>query len=122
MRTLNLPCVFFVILMLFVLLVNGLVGARAQNNSAEFATTHNSFLAPQKCGLGRTWVTGEVNWFGNWGWQGVWTRRGDSNTFDATWTRRADGVQLKDVVTVTIQGTSVYVSRPSCEYRGTFQN
>ncbi len=31
-------------------------------------------------------------------WDGVWTRRGDSNTFDAEWQNSASGTVIRDVI------------------------
>ncbi|HEX4951040.1 MAG TPA: DUF3011 domain-containing protein [Blastocatellia bacterium] len=57
------------------------------------------------------------------GYTGVWTRRGNSNVFDAVWTR--DRQQVTAVLTITNQGNRVFVKRTSssdgylCEYEGT---
>ena len=60
------------------------------------------------------------------GYTGVWTRRGNSNVFDAVWTRdRQDRRQVTAVLTITNQGNRVFVKRTSssdgylCEYEGT---
>jgi hypothetical protein len=69
------------------------------------------------CGSGVRWNESES------GWKGDWKRRGDTNTFDATWTK--GGERVTAMLTVTINGSSVTVERPnasdsnSCTYTGT---
>jgi alkylated DNA nucleotide flippase Atl1 len=67
--------------------------------------------------LGRVWQESES------GWQGVWTRRGTSNVFDAVW---ADGsARASAELTITISGDQVTVDRRNqtdsgtCDYVGT---
>lgn len=66
--------------------------------------------------LGKVWRENES------GWSGVWTRRGNSNTFDATWTKGAGRVTA--VLTIQIRGNSVSISRNqgsdgnNCKYTG----
>jgi hypothetical protein len=67
--------------------------------------------------LGRLWQESES------GWQGVWTRRGTSNVFDAVW---ADGsARATAELTITISGNQVTVKRRNktdsgtCDYVGT---
>ncbi len=55
-------------------------------------------------GLGRVWHEQEN------GWSGVWSRRGESNTFDATWTK--DGARVTAVLTMALQdGDRVSIHR-----------
>jgi hypothetical protein len=55
------------------------------------------------------------------GWSGEWVRRGNSNVYDASW----GGGAVKAILTITISGNSVYVSRQNatdannCQYQGT---
>ena len=73
--------------------------------------------ASRGCGLGTRWRGMDG------GWSGVLTRRGNSNLFDGVWTR--DGQQFTAVLTVSIDGNRVNVSRRNstsggdCELNGT---
>lgn len=57
------------------------------------------------------------------GYTGTWVRRGNSNEYDAVWTK--DRRQVTGVLTITTQGNRVFVRRTSssdgylCEYEGT---
>ena len=68
--------------------------------------------------LGRRW-----NIVGAGGWTAVWTRRGNSNTFDGVWTGPR-GQRETTVVTVTIDGRNVTANRTQssdgflCRYTG----
>ena len=66
--------------------------------------------------LGRAWNEQES------GWNGVWTRRGRSNVFDAVWTRPGQRQQERAVLTVNIRGNVVSVARRqqrgTCNYSG----
>lgn len=54
--------------------------------------------------LGRVWVQSEN------GWSGTWTRRGDSATFDAVWTK--GGERVTAVLTITaVNGREVRIRR-----------
>ena len=70
--------------------------------------------------LGRTWYENES------GWTGVWTRRDDSQMFDAVWTRGSQSLTAQ--LWITIQGDRVTVHRPNssngdkCEYTGEIAN
>ena len=65
--------------------------------------------------LGRVWNEAES------GWNGVWTRRGTGNTFDATWTAPGNK-QDRAVLTINIRGNQVTVFRQqprgTCNYTG----
>jgi len=65
--------------------------------------------------LGRVWNEQES------GWNGVWTRRGRSNTFDALWTTPGQP-QERATLTINIRGGEVSVARRqqkgTCTYRG----
>lgn len=60
------------------------------------------------------------------GYNGVWTRRGNSNEYDAIWTRGRQEVTA--VLSITTQGNRIYVKRISssdgylCEYEGVVGN
>lgn len=65
--------------------------------------------------LGRVWRESEV------GWDGTWTRRGNSNVFDAVWTKA--GERETAMLTISIRGSEVSVLRDNgrnrtCRYDG----
>ncbi|WP_046176209.1 hypothetical protein [Domibacillus indicus] len=68
--------------------------------------------------LGRRWNEQEG------GWTGVWTRRGNSNIFDARWTQPGQQ-DVTAVLSISIDGNTVRVARRNssdgnnCDYRGT---
>lgn len=75
---------------------------------------------PPESGLGdmNVWDASEN------GWTGVWTRRGQSNQFDAVWHK--GGATVKALLTLTVQGNSVKIQRRASsdgvsdrEYEGT---
>jgi hypothetical protein len=57
------------------------------------------------------------------GYTGVWTRRNNSNEYDAVWTRQRQ--QITGVLSITTQGNRVFIKRLQstdgqlCEYEGT---
>jgi hypothetical protein len=53
--------------------------------------------------LGRVWYEHEA------GWNGVWTRRGYSNVFDAVWAK--GGASATAVLVIDIRGNSVRIKR-----------
>ena len=67
--------------------------------------------------LGRVWQESES------GWSGVWTRRGDSNVFDAVWNKPGQAT-VHAVMTMTVSGNTVSIQRssltgaPEHTYRG----
>ena len=74
-----------------------------------------------RCGLGNSWGEEES------GWSSVWTRRGSSNVFDASYTN-PDGRRASTVNAITIEGNRVSIRRTSssdgnlCTYEGTIQS
>ena len=65
--------------------------------------------------LGRFWRVNEIGV-----WEGTWTRRGDSNVFDAYW-KHTNGSEERDVITFkyTLDDGQIVLSRPGTgEYRG----
>ena len=54
------------------------------------------------------------------GWKGVWTRRGNTNTFDGTWTRAGSSPVVAEL-TIEIRGNQVSITRQggACNYTGT---
>ena len=73
---------------------------------------------PQTVRLGTVWYENEASY------GGVWTRRGDSNVFDAVWTYGDD--TITGVLTMEIRGNSVNIVRLDSSgnyvfsYSGTF--
>lgn len=67
--------------------------------------------------LGRRWDVQEG------GWRGVWTRRGNSNTFDARWTRQG-AAPITAVLRMQQDGNNIRIQRRNssdgnnCEYTG----
>ena len=55
------------------------------------------------CGLGARWEETEN------GWNGTWTRRGNSNIFDAAW--RNGSATGSSVLTMTLNGNRVHIER-----------
>lgn len=55
------------------------------------------------CGVGVRWDESEN------GWNGTWTRRGTSNTFDAVWSN--GGASGSSVLTLTLTGNRVHIER-----------
>ena len=70
--------------------------------------------------LGRIWYEEEVS-----GWQGVWTRIGDTNQFEAKF-RHPSGQQIGGKLKMEVVSNSVYIHRwnpgtwGTCDYVGTF--
>jgi hypothetical protein len=87
--------------------------------SGPFATANGQ--TRQGCDLGTVWDEFEVG-----GWNGTWTRRGNSSTFDAVY--RLSGYEdVISVLNISISGNSVSISRTdssgessmsSCRYEG----
>jgi hypothetical protein len=73
------------------------------------------------CGLGMRWQEEEASW------RSVWTRRGSSNVFDASYTGPA-GERAATVNVVSIEGNRVSIKRSAssdgygCNYEGTVQS
>ncbi len=77
----------------------------------------------QSANLGSVWNEQEA------GWQGVWTRVGKSNSFQAVWTKDAKVVRAN--LTMRLSGNVVSISRDDtmgsgvgkagCEYTGTIK-
>ena len=79
-----------------------------------FAAVNTVQADPGPDRLGKVWrvVEGDKNW------TGVWTRRGDSNTFDAVW--HGYGQRQTAVLTMTLEGNRVRIVRGAGDvYTGT---
>nr|WP_103625988.1 hypothetical protein [Bacillus thuringiensis] len=69
-------------------------------------------------GLGKLWLEREG------GWNGIWTRQGNTNVFDARWQHHANP-DVTAVLTITRAGNNIYVARRessdgnNCDYVGT---
>lgn len=74
------------------------------NQSNDKHDIVSSWNVKQAGDLGNRWDVIEP-----FGWKGVWTRRGNSNVFDALWTNQ--GRQEKALLTITINGNTVNVQR-----------
>ncbi|WP_449622283.1 hypothetical protein [Robertmurraya sp. Marseille-Q9965] len=61
-------------------------------------------LSSRQVNLGTRWEVEEG------GWRGVWTRRGNSNTFDGRWTRQGSN-PITAVLTIQVFGDFVSISR-----------
>jgi hypothetical protein len=59
--------------------------------------------SPESDKLGTVWHSKEL------GWDGVWTRRGNTNVFDAVWTKGPHTVTA--VLTMEIRGSNLHISR-----------
>ncbi len=90
------------------------------DSSSNSGGNQNTGYGVGSCSSATRWDETEA------GYTGVWTRRGNSNIFDAVWTR--DGQDRRQVTAVLIirnQGNRVFVRRTSssdnylCEYDGT---
>lgn len=70
--------------------------------------------------LGSRWEVDEA------GWRGVWTRRGNSNIFDARWTKEGE-TPITAVMRFRQEGDQVFISRRNssdgndCDYTGTIE-
>ena len=69
---------------------------------------------------GRIWHVKEL-WWGRALFEGVWTRRGDSEVFDAEWRYLADGHTIRDTLRdIRIEGDQINIHRDGTngEYKG----
>jgi hypothetical protein len=64
--------------------------------------------------FGQVWHVTE----GDASWQGTWTRRGNTNVFDAYW-KRTTGEEQRAVLTMEVNGSQVVIQRGSDRYTGT---
>jgi FkbM family methyltransferase len=75
--------------------------ARAVARPVDMAI--KSSLALFRDPLGSVWIEEES------GWDGVWTRRGRSNVFDAVWTK--NGLRIEAVLSIAMDGDQVTLTR-----------
>lgn len=82
---------------------------RSGVSSRSFGSWDGSFVfvgsqasAPSGCGLGMRWEVIDASG----GWSGIWTRRGNSDVFDALW-RRGGERDVTGTLTISINGSSV---------------
>jgi hypothetical protein len=91
---------------------------RGQKRSFEFMNPPNGVNAGVITIFGRKWIEQEA------GWNGVWTRQGYTNIFNAVWTKGRSTV--KALLTIQINANKVTIdrrdigSRARCEYNGLF--
>jgi len=90
------------------------IGNRGINFDVVYLYSKNTVLISS---TGRVWRESES------GWSGVWTRRGNSNVYDAVWTSGRG--QVTAVMTISISGNNVRITRQNngdngtCDYVGT---
>lgn len=102
--------------------VRFVVNGRSYSDVYRFTVGYNgnggSNAGTSRCGLGSNWNV--IDTSGSW--RGVWTRRGNSNTFDAVWTHPVHGRHTA-VLTISLSGSQVSIYRRdrlgNCTYRGT---
>ena len=81
---------------------------------------------------GRFQRTAAWRWKENEGsWTGIWTRRGDSNDYDAVWTniegKRDKVSEVRATLSMSIRGDAITIVRRqsdgsgTCDYRGTLR-
>ena len=78
-------------------------------SSQSFGSWNGSFVfvgsqagAPSGCGLGARWEVIDASG----GWSGIWTRRGNSNVFDALW-RRGGERDVTGTLSISINGSTI---------------
>ena len=71
---------------------------------------------PSDC-LGRIWHITE----GDATWAGTWTRRGNTNIFDAYW-KRTTGEEQRAVLTMEVSGSQVVINCGNDRYSGTLSS
>ena len=99
----------------------GLAGCRNSGFSDHAAAQTQSFQ-PSELNLGRIWKV-EEGYYDEPHWVGVWTRRDQSNIFDATWKHSWMNQTTRDVVEVQLaKDGQVVVFRRGVKqcYRGTY--
>jgi hypothetical protein len=94
--------------------VGGTYGC-ASKNTATWKASINGATANDRMG----WIWREEES----GWSGLWTRRGDSTTFDANWTH-PNGGKVAATLVVSVGNNSVMIARTEangshCQYEGT---
>ena len=107
------------VLFLFIFLA-GLAGCRDSGFPDHAAAQTQS--QPSELNLGRIWKV-EEGYYDEPHWVGVWTRRGQSNIFDATWKHSWMNQTTQDVVEVQLaKDGQVVVFRRGVKqcYRGTY--
>jgi hypothetical protein len=98
---------------------SGAYQVRVQTERRTGATTRPPVLSstPFACGMPARFTMTEG------AYNGVWTRRGNTNEYDAVWTRGRQ--QITGVLSITTQGNRVFIKRLQstdgqlCEYEGT---
>ncbi len=96
---------------------SGSYQVRVQTERRAGMTTPRPPVSPFACGLPARITMTEG------GYNGVWTRRLNSNEYDAVWTRGRQ--QITGVLSITTQGNRVFIKRLQstdnqlCEYEGT---
>ena len=99
----------------------GLAGCR-NSGFPDHAAAQTQSSQPGELNLGRIWKV-EEGYYDEPHWVGVWTRRGQSNIFDATWKHSWMKETTQDVVEVQLaKDGQVVVFRRGVKqcYRGTY--
>jgi hypothetical protein len=82
--------------------------------------------AEESCGGGVLWGVHDING----GWDGVWVRRGATNTYDAVWHHTSGDEVVSAQLDVAIEGNTVTIQRTdmpnaygvtNCTYEGTIE-
>jgi hypothetical protein len=98
---------------------SGAYQVRVQTERRTGTTTRPPVMSstPFSCGMPARFTMTEG------GYTGVWTRRGNTNEYDAVWTRGRQ--QINGVLSITTQGNRIFIRRLQssdnqlCEYEGT---
>ena len=112
---------FLGLLLLLLILLASLEGCR-DSGIPDQAVAQAQASPPGELNLGRIWKV-EEGYYDEPHWVGVWTRRGHSNIFDATWKHSWMNRTAQDVVEVQLaKDGQVVVFRRNVKqcYRGTY--
>jgi len=107
---------------LFVLILLGSIAGCRDSGFPDHAAAQTQSSQPSELNLGRIWKV-EEGYYDEPHWVGVWTRRGQSNIFDATWKHSWMNQTTQDVVEVQLaKDGQVVVFRRGVKqcYRGTY--
>ena len=109
------------LLLYFLISFACLAGCRG-SGFPDHAAAQTQLFQPSELNLGRIWKV-EEGYYDEPHWVGVWTRRGQSNIFDATWKHSWMNQTTHDVVEVQLaKDGQVVVFRRGVKqcYRGTY--
>ena len=109
-------------LLLFLLISLACLAGCRDSGFPDHAAAQTQSFQPSELNLGRIWKV-EEGYYDEPHWVGVWTRRGQSNIFDATWKHFWMNQTTQDVVEVQLaKDGQVVVFRRGVKqcYRGTY--